>query len=63
MNDQSKIRQRLIADSGFTLNSAAAQESEGNIIGITPIKQPRGRKKAKKAAAEQVKGSESKEAY
>lgn len=67
MNDQSlfnefKIRQRfiskpwgLIADSGFTLNSAAAQESDGNIIGITPIKQPRGRKKAKKAATKQAK--------
>ena len=66
MNDQAlfnklKIRRRftgkpwgLIADSGFTLNSAAAQES---IIGITPIKQPRGRKKAKKAAAGQAKAA------
>ena len=33
----------------------AAQESDGNIIGITPIKQPRGRKKAKKAATKQAK--------
>jgi len=69
MNDQamfneSDIRQRfigkpwgLIADSGFTLNSATAQEKEGKIIGMTPIKQPRGRKKAKKALGKQEKAA------
>jgi len=69
MNDQtmfneSEIRQRfvgkpwgLIADSGFTLNSAVAVEAEGKIIGITPHKQARGRKKAKKALAKQEKAA------
>jgi hypothetical protein len=69
MNDQSffndlKIRKRfigkpwgLIGDSGFTLNSAAAEESEGKIIGMVPIKQPPGRKKAKKAAAAKARAS------
>lgn len=44
----------LIADSGFTLNTAKQIKQGTTIIGVTPHKQPRGRKKAKKTAEKQA---------
>ena len=52
----------LIGDSGFTLNSKEAVAASGAIIRQTPNKQPKGRKRAKKAAATRKKAIEKQEA-